>query len=84
MGLSEDADLIKGYNEWVVIQRTKDTTPEAYLLDRVKEEALATLLKAIDFLESEAAFYLEGQTAGFMELSAEQVTELAKILGVND
>lgn len=85
MSLEKDAELIKGYNDWVLLQRSKDVSPEAYLLDRAKEEALASLLKAIDFVTG-VCRYVDEDTGAMLydEMPASAVRDLIRILGADD
>ena len=47
--MSYDAEIesLKKYNEWVMEQKSKgvDVSPEAYMLDVAKEQALAKLIQ---------------------------------------
>lgn len=47
--MSYDAEIenLKKYNEWVMEQKAKgvDVSPEAYMLDVAKEQALAKLIQ---------------------------------------
>jgi len=53
MDNTEKIDLLKGYNEWVIERKRQlnDLTPEAYLEDRMREDAAERLINAIDYIE---------------------------------
>ena len=54
MDNAEKVDLLKGYNEWLIERKRQleDLTPEAYLEDKLREDAAERLIKAIDYIET--------------------------------
>lgn len=53
MSFENDVELINGYNEWVLERKrlATDLTPEAYLADRMKQEAADRVFKALAHIE---------------------------------
>ncbi len=47
MSYDNEIEFLKNYNAWVMEQKAKgvDVSPEAYMLDRAKEQALEKLIK---------------------------------------
>lgn len=54
MGFDENAQMIHDYNEWTGNRRRElnDLTPEAYLKDKMKQEAADRLLLALEYIET--------------------------------
>lgn len=54
MSMAEEAQRLAKYNTWVATKKATamDVSPEAYVLDKAKEEAFERVVKAVDYLES--------------------------------
>lgn len=53
MAFEDEVELINEYNAWVTQRKllATDVTPEAFLKDRMKEDAGERVIRAIDFIE---------------------------------
>lgn len=54
MSFEQDAELISSYNEWAIQRRAmaNDVSPQAFLEDRMKQDAAERVLKAIEHIET--------------------------------
>lgn len=59
MELSEQVDLINGYEEWKARKKQEalDYSAEAYLRDTAKETALSNLEGVVDYIDEQMEIY---------------------------
>ena len=52
MSYDNEIEFLKNYNAWVMEQKAKgvDVTPEAYMLDKAKTDALEKLIKVDEMI----------------------------------
>lgn len=82
MSFENDVELINGYNEWVLERKrlASDLTPEAYLADRMKQEAADRVIEAVDWFDNVAGKYHPEDRAYDYTFTDEDVHNLEKIL----
>lgn len=74
-----DLDTLNEYNVWVLEQKRKDTSPEAFLIDRAKEQALDRLIEIENELDAFEVIELEeGET--LEALQAATIDEIRRIV----
>lgn len=54
MSYDSEIEFLKEYNDWVREQKAKgvDISPDAFMLDRAKEQALEKLIKIDEYIEA--------------------------------
>lgn len=55
MDLGQQAALITKYNQWVLVQKQNDLSPEAFVVDLAKQAAFDKLQDVLDILKAEQA-----------------------------
>lgn len=53
MDLGKQAALITEYNQWVLVQKQNDISPEAFVIDRAKQAAFDNLQGILAYLKDE-------------------------------
>lgn len=83
MSFEDDVKLIDSYNDWVLERKrmAADLSPEAFLADRMKEDAADRLLGAIDWFENNAGKFNHNREGRYdYDFSDKNIYELEKIL----
>jgi len=80
MSYDNQIEFLKEYNEWSMLQKSKgvDITPDAFMLDRAKTEALEALI-AIDTLIKDfnsSTYDSEEEYAGDARILLNRISDL--------
>lgn len=76
MSYDRDVELLDEYNKWVIARKAlaADLTPDAFLVDKTKQDAADRVFEAIDYIENNLGVW--NNEHGFYQIKGMPATKI--------